>query len=208
MLTDLELLGKYAERSFVTTFKFKPGINILVGPNGSGKSTTIQCIKKEILPVKKLDEWDHPKKDQKRYANWKVVGLSKVIAYDFEMDNPRTGLPSGLYSQKDITRTLIYKKAVSKSHGEFSKEFIEHIKKPLEDKKSVLFLFDEPEQGLDIDGILTLISFFKKVKSEDQIIVSTHHPLFMCEETFNYIEFKEGYKQYIIDKIKNSFKDY
>ena len=51
MLVKIRLTGEWAARVGAKnqrTFRFKPGVNLLVGPNGSGKSTVITAIMKHV----------------------------------------------------------------------------------------------------------------------------------------------------------------
>jgi ABC-type multidrug transport system ATPase subunit len=81
VLTKLKLLGKYKERSRVVLFEFHPGTTILIGPNGSGKSTTLSCIRNEVVPEKKVDEWGASVLDQTCYAKWGTNELGGSVMF-------------------------------------------------------------------------------------------------------------------------------
>ena len=56
MITSITIKGKYAERVGAKrskTFRFRPGISLLVGPNGSGKSTIFDAIRVAAIGDKK-----------------------------------------------------------------------------------------------------------------------------------------------------------
>jgi predicted ATPase len=158
---------KYKDRVRLDTVEFKPGVNIIIGPNGSGKSTILEILSKHHSS-----------------ANITTSGPIDFMSFDFEKDNIRTKSYIGDNAMAQLA-------AKFKSHGQVTRSLL----KVLVDDESTgkVMILDEPEQALDIDGIILLNKYLKKTKAS-QIILSTHNfYLILNNPKFNIIELESGY---------------
>lgn len=173
MLKRIELC--FNHRRFVHKIKeveFSAGINILVGPNGSGKSSLLKAIF-NCKECRKTE--DVP---------------TKYHYYDGELMNPHRKDAKG--------HPLLRCRAMFSSHGESMRDVLAFI--PLRDGETLLL--DEPESGQDLAWLLKIRRGFKKVARQGcQLIVATHHPVFMTDG--HMIELQRGYK----DKVYTIFQD-
>ena len=177
--------NKLKERILRHNIDFVPGVNLLIGPNGSGKSSLLSQIKKS-----------------ERRSEGDVVikaDAGVFMAFDFEKDNTRTKhpnlLPSSMYEVGIVTRFI--------SHGETVKMVLENLTS--EDAVGKMLLLDEPEQALDVDGLLTLVDQLRNTTA-NQVIVATHSPTLILQPEFNVIELVEGYRQKIRDHVASLIK--
>ena len=182
MILSVQLTERYAERVGATderTITFESGINLLVGPNGSGKSTVIEAM----MNATEGHESGAGNKGV-------VVATSGRISghfFDFEKGNLRT---KATMSQGDLFFVQLGSKM--RSHGEMNR----FVARGLLDERKVeggaVFL-DEPDQALDFDGVVQLVSWLRDCKAA-QAIVAVHHPLLVLQPDFNVIEMREGYR--------------
>lgn len=191
MITSMKLTGKYAERVGAKkqrTFSFKEGINLLVGPNASGKSTVVEAITK----MSSVNDGGRAPDDVKIRASGKI----KVHSFDFEKDSLRT---KGHFVDGGLFHVQLASKF--KSHGEVNRSMARGM---LNDKRieDGLVVLDEPDQALDYDGIVELVSWLKSCSAK-QMIVSVHHPLLVLQSGVNVIELRKGY----CEEMKKSLRD-
>lgn len=151
MLKRLELC--FDHRRFVRNVRaldFTAGINLVVGPNGSGKSSVLKAIQR-CPDCKKIE-----------------TAPTKYHYYDGELMNPH---------RKDMTgNSLLRCRAMFASHGETLRDVLGFI--PL--GRGDTLLLDEPETGQDVEWMLKISRGFRKVaRLGCQLIVATHHPVFL-----------------------------
>ena len=199
--------------------KFKKGINVITGPNGSGKSTLIKLIiginapsngqvvynKQDISNLSITNRanlgftlaFQQPikfkglkVKDLLDIASSKTNKLSDACTYLSQV-----GLCAKDYINRELDGTL--------SGGE-----LKRIELALAlAKGGNVFLFDEPEAGIDLWSFENLIGLFKKLKDKIVIIVSHQEKIIECANNVIVLE-NDMAKQYshgdAIDKIKKS----
>ncbi len=145
-------------------FDFSERINLLLGPNGSGKSSLLKAIY-ECQDCKKIED-----------------GPTNHFYYDGELMNPHRKSMRG--------NSLVRARAMFSSHGETMRDVLASI--PL--GKGDTLLLDEPESGQDVEWMIRISRGFRKVAQLGcQLIVATHHPVFMGRE--HTIELQRGYKK-------------
>ena len=180
MIRSIKLTGHWAKRVGAIrsrTLKFYPGVNVLVGPNGSGKSSVLRAI---AGAVEKPDRFAHLVLDGDR---------RNVKAFDFEFDNPRLKPAQGPFA-----RFRLWAKFAA--HGEVNRTIIRDL------ESGGVLLLDEPDQSLDIEGVVELVKELTAGYFE-QAIISAHHPLILlqCSE-FRCIELRSGY----LDRVRACFE--
>ncbi len=82
------------------------------------------------------------------------------------------------------------KKARTMSHGQSQRMLFDGLLAADAVKDSVI-LIDEPEQGLDLDGIVYLRDLLRDAKA--QFIIATHCPFLVLDPRFNVVEMHLGY---------------
>lgn len=179
MIRSIKLTGHWAKRVGAVrsrTLKFHPGVNVLVGPNGGGKSSVLRAI---AAAVEKPDRFAHLVLDGDR---------RNVRSFDFEFDNPRLKPARG-----ECAKFRLWAKFAA--HGEVNRAIIRDL------ESGGVLLLDEPDQSLDINGVVELVKELTAGYFE-QAIISAHHPLILlqCSE-FHFIELRSGY----LDKIRECF---
>lgn len=173
MLKRIELC--FNHQRFVHKIKavdFAAGINLVVGPNGSGKSSLLRAIY-SCPDCKKIED-----------------GATKYHYYNGELMNPH---------RKDMKgNSLLRCRAMFSSHGESMRDVLAFI--PLRNRE--VLLLDEPESGQDLEWMMRIRQGFHKVaRSGCQIIMTTHHPVFMGKA--NVIELRRGYRK----KLNKIYQD-
>ena len=197
--------------------KFKKGINVITGQNGSGKSTLIKLImginkqtagqvvynKQDISNIPITDRanmgftlaFQQPikfkglkVKDLLDIASSKTNKLSDACTYLSQV-----GLCAKDYINRELDSTL--------SGGE-----LKRIELALAlAKGGDVFLFDEPEAGIDLWSFEKLIGLFKNLKNKIVIIVSHQEKIIECANNVIVLD-DDGAKQYstndAISKIK------
>ncbi len=173
MLKRIELC--FNHQRFVHKVKavdFAPGMNLVIGPNGSGKSSLLRAI--------------HSCPDCKKIED----GPTKYHYYDGELMDPH---------RKDMKgKSLLRCRAMFSSHGESMRDVLAFI--PL--RYGDTLLLDEPESGQDVEWMLRIRRGFKAVERlKCQLIVATHHPVFMANVPV--IELQRGYRK----KLNKIYQD-
>jgi predicted ATPase len=165
MLKRIELC--YDHRRFVRGIRaavFTSGINLVIGPNGSGKSSLLRAISSC--------------RDCRRFEE----GPTRYHYYDGELMNPHRGGTK--------VDSLLAVRAMFSSHGETMRDVLASI--PLRRKDTLVL--DEPESGQDIEWLARIKRGFSMVEKRGcQLIVATHHPIFMGD--FPTVELRRGYRK-------------
>jgi len=152
------------------SFRFEPGVNVLIGPNGSGKSTILRALHS-------CDE-----------CHIKNPDGAPTLYFNPETMNPHH--PN--YYPTDVREMILKTRGVFSSHGEILRAALFSL--PI--REGSVFLVDEPETGQDIEGVERIREGFDKiVASGGQVIVATHHPLIMRDATIT--ELVPGYTSLI-----------
>jgi predicted ATPase len=108
--------------------------------------------------------------------------------FDFEKHNPR---------QKRYIESGFDVVSHMKSHGEVNRLVIDKMS----EAKDCLFLLDEPEQALDLDGIIELLNIVRD-SGASQIIIVTHSPLIILSGLFHIVELEDGYYDKHIETVR------
>ena len=144
-----------------TQVTFGPFVNVLAGPNGSGKSSLMEAImasgaKNHLLP------------GEKQPCRVRALCQFKITHSDLVKNGPHKGY-------FDESMDMMFQiQAMKSSHGEWAGAIMRSIAKvPADDPR--VFLIDEPENGLDLKGIIDFVLL--AAESPHQIIVASHHPL-------------------------------
>ncbi len=152
------------------TFRFEPGINVLIGPNGSGKSTVLRALHSC---------------DECRIEN---PDGAAMLYFNPETMNPHH--PD--YYPTDIREMILKTRGIFSSHGEILRSALFSL--PI--REGSVFLVDEPETGQDIEGVRRIREGFDKiVASGGQVIAATHHPLILRDS--HCIELVPDYAEYL-----------
>jgi len=137
------------------TFEFGR-VTILAGPNGSGKSSVLRSMEARM---------------QKQSGSEKDVYVLDPPARLYFLDSEKTARNSGSF---DETKDFGVQVGIRyMSHGEFMKIALQSAAAATEPS---IFAVDEPESGLDLDGLFEYRELIQG--SKHQFIVATHHPLF------------------------------
>jgi predicted ATPase len=171
LLKSITIPEKYKNMVSKSFVEFQSGLNLLIGPNGSGKSTLLNIIQEYKNDRTVLDLEPGP-----------------YYFFDFEKHNPR--LKSYIDNGFDIVSRM-------KSHGEVNRSVISEMS----EAKDCLFIMDEPEQALDVDGIIELLDIVRKSKAS-QIIMVTHSPLIILSGLFHIVELEDGYYDKHIEAVR------
>ncbi len=189
----LSPLGASRVISGQDTFLISPGINVLVGPNGCGKSTLINSLGR-TPPLLKTTET--------------TGGQILSCIFDTEKDNPRS---QGYFDNQDAYNQSLELNWYS--HGQAMAPLVTMgLRNALEERSKenpeagLLGCLDEPENGLDFDGVFTFLGEMKKLVSDldAQIIISSHSPLIWQSEGVTCIEFVPGYKARVLAAHKEA----
>lgn len=158
-ITELVLSEPWSTRcSGKRMISFKEHVNVLVGPKGSGKSTILQI----------LGNKDVAHQFRSSGGLIRSNGGCRTIYFDSERMNPRVAAPG---------------KIVNVSHGQvmlpiMTKRFQATFEEVEKQGGSFVGLLDEPESGLDHDGVLAFMSVLGDVVRQGaQVMIATHHPL-------------------------------
>lgn len=176
-LTDYLSARCGGKKKAPVTFKFEPGVNLLVGPNGSGKSTILSALTQPNASAK-----------------YETSGEIRTWFLDFEKSNPR--VKSNLAYSKNIRFDIA---CHFKSHGEVVQALLSTLSDP--EMKGRLALVDEPDMALDLPGIKKLQKALANCQAS-QIIVACHSPFLMLCGKFNVVEMRPGY----LDKVRKALK--
>ncbi len=169
MITQIKLCLKHRLKvKGSATFRFEPGVNVLIGPNGSGKSTILRALHSC---------------DECRLGN---PDSSPTLYFNPETMNPHH--PD--YYPSDVREMILKTRGIFSSHGEILRAALFSL--PI--REGAVFLVDEPETGQDIEGVERIRKGFDKIiDSGGQIIAASHHPLIMRDA--NLIELVPDYAE-------------
>jgi len=146
-------IGRIGGRKII---HFKPGYNVVIGPNGSGKSSLLQAIYK-CRDCKKKES----SKPSYHYFNGEVMNPHRAYKYF-----------------KGLRGTVIRTRALFSAHGEKMRDVLSSYNP----QKGDCFILDEPESGHDLERIMKIRRGLDAlVKEGCQVIVATHHPVFLSE---------------------------
>lgn len=162
----------------VENLEFGPGIHVLLGENGSGKSSVLTGItgyNSSVITERELEINNTPVEKTKDYISYlPQQNISfQITVEDFIKMTAASSLP-----QKDVQQTLRnfelekfqYSSADSLSGGEFKRALCAQLH--LEGKP--VMMFDEIEQGLDINYQHLVMSWLKDLSREKVIIMAMH----------------------------------
>lgn len=137
-----------------TQLAFSPGINVLVGPNGSGKSTVLRIIRdRDWAKRHGCQIWREGPGDRNGNVPW--------VAFDGEQDNPRAKHGMGPYQFVNVDG----------SHGQVQRRVYAFLTSRIE--RGCVVLLDEPEVGLDMDGVDAMIRLITS-RTDCQWIIASH----------------------------------
>ena len=191
MITSITLTKKYAERVGAKrskTFKFRPGINLLVGPNGSGKSTIFEALQEAARGGKGREPPDG--------IRVKTSDRISTHFFDFEKSNVRTlghFLDSGAGMMFQLSSKF-------KSHGEVNRVMARDLLET-EMVNDGCVMLDEPDQALDHDGVVHLLAWLKACKAK-QVIAAVHHPFIVLQRDLYVIEMRKGFRADMREHMK------
>lgn len=159
---------------------FKEGVNLLVGPNGSGKTTIFNILTGKL---------------QEDRSEMKITGSNKYVSFSSEVQASRN---KGSFSQ-DATKFHVELSGHFKSRGQYTMDYV-RVLKYYDPEEDGMILMDEPEQALDKDNQLKLVSLLKE-KPITQAIIATHSP-FLIFSGFHIIELNEGYVENLRQELR------
>jgi predicted ATPase len=142
-------------------------VTLLCGPNGGGKSTVLSGLREFVIGAPSPGKtWTV------ETAPVQVEGeCTAVCFFDTESDNLRTSNMDGVYDMNTLDRWFDSREM---SHGQSNYRSLSDI--IAGDEYDVVVL-DQPEAGLDIDGLLLLRE--EILKSQKQFLVATHNPILL-----------------------------
>lgn len=180
MITSYTAGPNATKRSSVLqgTLSFREGVNLLVGSNGCGKSTLLHALR----TCRKEPEWGSIKID------WKVNGELRVLWFDFEKNNPR--IQGHFPDTDDINQFMAIIASPRASHGQVQRGLITGLANAAAPHK--IAFFDEPEQGLDHDGLVLLQKALRDQPFR-QVFIATHSPFLILNPSYHVVELTEGY---------------
>lgn len=160
-------------------YEFESGLYLLTGINGIGKSTLLKIIAKVINPTNINYSIDNKKV---AYLCEKVELVNSNVVAFLNNIKKLNGVKT------DVTKILNDWKVPNKNIGDLSKgnkQKVALIMMRL--TKADIYLFDEPTDALDQEGINLFTNIINELLSENKIVViSTHEKSY-----FNKIDYKE-----------------
>ncbi len=164
------------------SFNFKEGVNVIIGRNGIGKSTVVKAISQAWIENK-------PNANNGIHQESKKINdLEKIFVLTAEENNPKNQLAT--ISPTDphyYEKTIHWFGRSELSSGMRTKEqFLDAMELA---KEARLVILDEPEQALDAEALLHIKKELKKMASQTQFIIVSHHPAFILDDDFNILEF-------------------
>jgi len=161
-------------------YRFDSRYNVVIGPNQSGKSTLLEALA------------------TCEYCDIEKDSQTKIKFFSTETLNPLGTRRFSSYSQM-----IMHSRALFSSHGEIVREVLGSQRYDGEN----CFIIDTPETGQDIEQCYSLHKGLKKIveKHKIQIIVATHHPVFLRNAN-KIIEFEKNYKNKLISLFQESLR--
>ena len=165
------------------TFDIKPGVVTgFLGPNGAGKSTTMRMILNLVRPTK-----GEITIDGKRYVDLERPGMKIGALIDADAVNPKfsakqhleliaTASDIPIHRVEDMLKKTGLEKVKNKLIGEFSLGMQQRlgIAAALLGDPEVI-IFDEPFNGLDVDGIKWIRGLTKELARQGKsVLISSH----------------------------------
>jgi energy-coupling factor transporter ATP-binding protein EcfA2 len=133
-------------------------INVLVGDQGSGKSSLLKLINESSIERHYLYE--------QKVEIILIDELVSSVVYYFDSEHMNSRVKSKIKSGADMA-------AIMSSHGQVQNSILTKIK----NIQNSIILIDEPETSLSIKSTINLIKLLDNLSKNNQIIISTHHPL-------------------------------
>lgn len=158
--------------------EFEPGIHVLLGENGSGKSSVLTGItgyNTHVITVRELELNNEPVDKTAAYISYLP---QQNIPFQITVEDFIKMTAEIIPSQKDVRQTLQkfglekfqYSSADSLSGGEFKRALCAQLH--LENKP--VMMFDEIEQGLDINYQHLVMKWLKDLSRHKVIIMAMH----------------------------------
>lgn len=165
------------------TFDIKPGVVTgFLGPNGAGKSTTMRMILNLVRPTK-----GGITIDGKRYVDLERPGMKIGALIDADAVNPKfsakqhleliaTASDIPIHCVEDMLKKTGLEKVKNKLIGEFSLGMQQRlgIAAALLGDPEVI-IFDEPFNGLDVDGIKWIRGLTKELAIQGKAVLISSH---------------------------------
>ena len=156
------------------TFRFQPGVNVLIGPNGSGKSTVLRALHS--------------------CGECRIENPSGAPMLYFNPETMNPHRPD--YYPSDIREMILKTRGIFSSHGEILRAALFSL--PI--RKGAVFLVDEPESGQDLAGLERIREGFDKIVARGgQVVTASHHPLLM--QNAHLIELVPNYAEHLRAKF-------
>lgn len=168
--------GSFSARA--ENIEFEPGIHVLLGENGSGKSSVLTGItgyNTHVITVRELELNNEPVDKTAAYISYLP---QQNIPFQITVEDFIKMTAEIIPSQKDVRQTLQkfglekfqYSSADSLSGGEFKRALCAQLH--LENKP--VMMFDEIEQGLDINYQHLVMKWLKDLSRYKVIIMAMH----------------------------------
>lgn len=158
--------------------EFEPGIHVLLGENGSGKSSVLTGITGYNTPVITVRELEINNEPVDKTADYISYLPQQNVPFQITVEDFIKMTAASSPGQKDVEQTLRkfslekfqYAPADSLSGGEFKRALCAQLH--LENKP--VMMFDEIEQGLDINYQHLVMKWLKDLSRHKVIIMAMH----------------------------------
>lgn len=158
--------------------EFEPGIHVLLGENGSGKSSVLTGITGYNTPVITVRELEINNGPVDKTADYISYLPQQNVPFQITVEDFIKMTAASSPAQKDVEQTLRkfslekfqYASADSLSGGEFKRALCAQLH--LENKP--VMMFDEIEQGLDINYQHLVMKWLKDLSRHKVIIMAMH----------------------------------